>query len=75
MSVSKQLSVAQVSRRLQCAKSTIRKLVANGELRASRIRTRAIRIAESDLQAYLDAHSNVSATLPTVHSAGPDSGA
>jgi excisionase family DNA binding protein len=53
-------SVAQVSGRLQCAQSTVRKLVADGELRASRISARTIRISESDLQAYLDGHANVS---------------
>lgn len=62
MPVSKLLSVAQVSARLQCACSTIRKLIADGELRASRISSRTIRISETDLQAYLDCRSNVSAT-------------
>lgn len=61
MPVSKLLSVAQVSAKLQCARSTIRKLVADGELRASRISNRRIRISESDLQTYLDGHANVPA--------------
>jgi excisionase family DNA binding protein len=59
MPSSKLLSVAQVSARLQCARSTVRKLVANGELRASRIR-RTLRISETDLQAYLDGSANLS---------------
>jgi excisionase family DNA binding protein len=62
MSVSKLLSVAQVSARLRCGRSTVRKLIAQGALRASRITSRAIRIAEVDLQAYLDDHANVPAS-------------
>jgi excisionase family DNA binding protein len=61
MAVSRLLSVAQVSAKLQCARSTVRKLIAAGELRASRITSRAIRISAVDLQAYLDARANVSA--------------
>jgi excisionase family DNA binding protein len=63
MPVSKLLSVAQVSAKLQCALSTVRKLVADGELRASRISNRTIRISEADLQAYLDGHANMSAPV------------
>ena len=62
MTISKLLSVGQVSARLQCARSTVRKLIADGELRASRISTRTIRVSEADLQAYVDARANV---LPT----------
>jgi excisionase family DNA binding protein len=62
MAVSKLLSVAQVSTRLQCAQSTVRKLVAAGELRAARIGRRTIRISETDLQAYLDGRANTLAT-------------
>jgi len=61
MPVSKLLSVAQVSARLQCACSTVRKLIADGELRASRISSRTIRISAADLQAYLDGRANMSA--------------
>jgi excisionase family DNA binding protein len=62
MPVSRLLSVAQVSARLQCARSTVRRLVAHGELRALRISRRTIRIAEADLQTYLylDARATVS---------------
>jgi excisionase family DNA binding protein len=60
MSVPKLLSVAQVSAKLQCARSTVRKLIADGNLRASRIGSRTIRISETDFQAYLDGHANVS---------------
>jgi excisionase family DNA binding protein len=60
MRVPKLLSVAQVSARLQCACSTVRKLVADGELRGSRISSRTIRISEADLQAYLDGRANIS---------------
>jgi len=67
MPVPKLLSVAQVSAKLQCARSTVRKLIADGELRASRISSRTIRISETDLQAYLDGRANVSA--PAVVSA------
>jgi excisionase family DNA binding protein len=59
MSVPKLLSVAQVSAKLQCARSTVRKLIANGNLRASRIGSRAIRISET-VQLYLDGHANFS---------------
>ena len=61
MAVSKLLSVAQVSAKLQCARSTVRKLIADGELRASRISSRTIRISAADLQAYLDGRANISA--------------
>jgi excisionase family DNA binding protein len=59
MSLPKQLSVAQVSSKLQCAGSTVRKLIADGSLRASRITNRTIRISEIDLKAYLDSRANV----------------
>jgi excisionase family DNA binding protein len=61
MPSSKLLSVAQVSARLQCARSTVRKPVADGKLRASRISSRTIMISRADLQAYLDGRANVSA--------------
>jgi excisionase family DNA binding protein len=61
MRVPRLLSVAQVSAKLQCARSTVRKLVADGELRASRISSRTIRISEADIQAYLDDRANISA--------------
>jgi excisionase family DNA binding protein len=67
MPITKLLSVAQVSAKLQCARSTVRRLVADGELRASRISSRTIRISVVDLQAYLDGRANMSA--PT---AGPN---
>lgn len=67
MPISKLLSVAQVSAKLQCARSTVRKLIADGELRASRISRRTIRISEADLQVYLDGRANMSS--PTVASA------
>lgn len=60
MPVTKLLSVAQVGAKLQCAPSTVRKLIADGELRASRISSRTIRIAAADLQAYLDRRANTS---------------
>jgi excisionase family DNA binding protein len=70
MPITKLLSVGQVSARLQCAQSTVRRLVADGELRASRISSRTIRISVADLQAYLDLHANMCAPA-----AGPDGGA
>jgi excisionase family DNA binding protein len=60
MPVPKLLSVAQVGAKLQCARSTVRKLISEGELRASRISRRTIRIAAADLQAYLDRRANTS---------------
>jgi len=71
MTVSKLLSVAQVSAKLQCARSTVRKLVADGELRASRISSRTIRISAADIQAYLDDHANISApAAPSAKASG-----
>jgi excisionase family DNA binding protein len=64
MPVPKLLSLAQVSARLQCARSTVRRLIADGELRASRISSRTIRISEADLQAYLDGRANMSSSQP-----------
>jgi excisionase family DNA binding protein len=59
MAVTRQLSVLQVSAKLQCSPSTVRKLIADGALRASRVTPRTIRISDTDLQAYLDSRSNV----------------
>lgn len=59
MAVTRQLSVSQVSAKLQCSPSTVRKLVADGALRASRVTPRTIRISDTDLQAYLDSRSNL----------------
>ena len=67
MPIPKQLSVAQVSAKLQCARSTVRKLVNTGSLRASRVGRRSIRISEADLQAYLDAQANMVAPSTAVH--------
>jgi excisionase family DNA binding protein len=52
----------RVSAKLQCARSTVRKLIADGELRASRISSRTIRASEADLQGYLDGRANMSAS-------------
>jgi excisionase family DNA binding protein len=60
MQVQKLLSVAQVSLKLQCARSTVRKLIAESQLRASRVSSRTIRISEADLRLYLDSRANVS---------------
>ena len=72
MAISRLLSVAQVGAKLQCARSTVRKLVADGELRASRIGSRTIRIAAADLQAYLDCRANT--PVPAGASPGTDGG-
>jgi len=61
MAVSRLLSVAQVSAKLQCARSTVRKLVSDGVLRATRVGTRTIRISEVDLRIYLDSRANMPA--------------
>jgi excisionase family DNA binding protein len=73
MKVSKLLSVAQVSARLQCACSTVRKRIGDGELRASRISSRTIRISEADLQAYLNDCANKS--VPAMSSSKTNGGA
>lgn len=65
MAVRRQLSVAQVSKRLQCSQATIRKLIADGALRASRVTSRTIRVSDVDLEHYLDSRSN----LPLRHKA------
>jgi excisionase family DNA binding protein len=62
MGIPRQLSVMQVSAKLQCANSTVRKLIAKGALRATRIGERAIRISERNLQTYLDARANAATT-------------
>lgn len=74
MAVSRLLSVAQVSAKLQCARSTVRKLVADGVLRATRVSARTIRISEVDLRAYLDSHANMPArTAPCCQPVGAHS--
>jgi excisionase family DNA binding protein len=73
MPVSRLLSVAQVSVKLQCARSTVRRLVSDGELRAVSISRRTIRISEADLQAYVDGRANVS--VPTAASANANGAA
>lgn len=70
MPVPRLLSVAQVGARLQCAPSTVRKLISTGQLRASRISRRTIRVAAIDLQAYLDRQAN----RPVVHTTGAPAG-
>ena len=69
MAVSSQLSVLQVSTKLQCSPSIVRKLIADGALRASRVTPRTIRISDADLQAYLDSRSNFVASGPGGHPA------
>jgi excisionase family DNA binding protein len=59
-------SIAQVSTKRQRARSTLRKLVADGQRRASRISRRTIRISDADLQAYLDGRANASAPVSYV---------
>jgi excisionase family DNA binding protein len=71
MPVSKLLSVAQVSTKLQCARSTVRKLVASGLLRASRIGLRSIRISELDLRDYLESRANTPAVTVSVNKTRP----
>jgi excisionase family DNA binding protein len=66
MSVPRLLSVAQVAKALQCRASMVRRLVTNNLLRATRIGARSIRIAEPDLQTYLDQRANIPAAVSSV---------
>jgi excisionase family DNA binding protein len=56
-----------VAERLGCSVKTIRRRIAAGELRASRIARGRWVITEDDLQAYLDATANVT----RLQAAGP----
>ncbi len=48
------LTIAEVAARMAISKSAVYRRIAAGELRAIRITTRAIRVLEADLQAYLN---------------------
>ena len=55
---SRQLTVAQVARRLACSESTVRWNIHSGELAAVRVGKAAWRISEADLNRFLAERSN-----------------
>ena len=48
------LTIAEVAARMGISKPAVYRRIAGGELRAIRITSRAMRVLEADLQAYLD---------------------
>ena len=48
------LTIAEVAQRMGISKSGVYRRIAGGDLRAIRISDRAMRVLESDLQAYVD---------------------
>ena len=52
------LTVSQVAEYLQISEKTIRRLIANGKIKASKVGGRAWRIKESDIEHYLNENTN-----------------
>ena len=52
------LTVSQVAEYLQISEKTVRRLIANGELTASKVGGRSWRIKGTDIEQYLDANTN-----------------
>lgn len=48
------LSYKQVAKKLNASERTIMRLVANGELKATRLSSRTIRIFDADLNAFIE---------------------
>jgi len=53
------LTIFQVATYLQLSDKTVRRLIKDHQLAASKIGDRSWRIKASDVENYLDAHSNV----------------
>jgi len=51
-------TVAQVAEYLQISEKTVRRLIANGELTASKVGGRLWRIKKADIEQYLNANTN-----------------
>ena len=51
-------TVAQVAEYLQISEKTVRRLIANGELTASKVGGRFWRIKKADIEQYLNANTN-----------------
>ena len=52
------LTVLQAASYLQLSDKTVRRLIKNGQLIASKVGDRAWRIKPSNIEAYLQAHTN-----------------
>ena len=52
------LTVSQVAEYLQISEKTVRRLIANGGLTASKVGGRSWRIKETDIEQYLNANTN-----------------
>jgi excisionase family DNA binding protein len=53
-------TVAQAAKYLQLSVKTVRGLISDGRLRASRVSNRSWRIKKTDIEAYLNVHTNQS---------------
>ena len=51
-------TVSQVAEYLQISEKTVRRLIANGELTASKVGGRSWRIKETDIEQYLNENTN-----------------
>jgi len=52
------LTVSQVAEYLQISEKTVRRLITNGEIKASKVGGRSWRIKEHDIEQYLNANTN-----------------
>lgn len=52
------LTVAQAAKYLKVSDKTVRRLISDNKLLAAKVGNRSWRIKESDIEAYLQAHSN-----------------
>lgn len=52
------LTVSQVAKYLQISDKTVRRLIADGKLTASKVGGRSWRIKKTDIEKYLDKHTN-----------------
>jgi DNA (cytosine-5)-methyltransferase 1 len=53
------MTVSQTAKYLQLSDKTVRRLIKDGRLSASKISDRSLRIRTSDVDAYIQAHTNV----------------
>jgi len=51
-------TISQVAKYLQISEKTVRRLIANGELIASKVGGRSWRIKETEIEQYLNANTN-----------------
>ena len=57
------LTVSQTAKYLQLSEKTVRRLIGNGSLQASKLSDRSWRIRVCDLDAYVSANLNCSASI------------